>query len=118
MHGRDCTRAKDLAMPTGDEKHGFGHSDTCYWCGFNPDTDQERPCDERLHEKPTEEQMRHFACTRAIEDALHELEGAELLCEKHGYRDVAKGVYDARLRLSDALRRLEGMASQRQRSEP
>lgn len=96
-------------MPTGDQDHSYGHGESCFWCGYNPDKEPERACDERLNKKPSDAQMAHYDCTSAIEDAKHELETAELTCEKKGYREIAKEVYDARLRLSDTLRRLEAM---------
>jgi hypothetical protein len=89
--------------------HGYGHGDTCYWCGADGDTEDDRPCDERLRKKPTEHQMNHYHCVAAIEDAKIELEAAELTCEKHGYRAAAKEVYHVRLLLSDAHRRLEAL---------
>lgn len=102
-----------------DENHSFGHSDSCYWCGWCPDDEPEHPCDERLNKRPTEPEMNHYYCVTAIEDARYVLEQAELTCEKHGYRETGKGVYDARLRLSETLRQLEGMRppSQRQGNE-
>lgn len=94
----------------GDGEHSYGHSDSCYWCGYNPDEDAPKPvCDERLNAKPTPAQMSHYACTTAIEEAKYELEQAELACEDNGYRGVGKEVYGLRLQLSEVLRRLEDM---------
>lgn len=89
--------------------HSYGHSSSCYWCGYNPDEEPERPCDERVNKRPTEARMRRYDCTSAIEDARYELEQAERICEERGYRDAAKDVYGCRLRLSEALRRLEAL---------
>lgn len=100
-----------------DQRHSFGHGDSCFWCGWAPDEEPEHPCDERLNKRPTEAEMDHYGCTSAIEEVRYELEQAELTCEQAGYRDAAKGVYDCRLRLSEVLRRLEGMRPSEHKSE-
>lgn len=98
--------AKAAADAVDHEDHSYGHGESCYWCGYNPDKDAPRACDERLHKKPTDAQMRHYDCVNAVEEARDALEAAESLCERHGYREFGREVYDARLRLSDTLRRL------------
>lgn len=97
-------------MSRGDGQHSFGHGRSCYWCGlYGDDAEIAKPCDERERRKPTEGAMAHFGCTMALEDARTALEEAELECDKAGYRETAKDVYDVRLRLSDTLRRFETM---------
>lgn len=94
--------------------HAYGHGQYCYWCDADADTKNDRECDDRLHKKPTEAQHRHYDCVEAIQDAKHELEQAERICEKRGYLDAAKDVYDCRLRLSEALRSLEELRPKRE----
>lgn len=45
------------------------------------------------------------------------LEGLELRCEKAGYRDAAKRIYDARLRLSEAIDALAAAGPSPHKSE-
>lgn len=97
-------------------EHSYGHGQHCYWCGADGDTEDGKPCDESVNKRPTPEQMQHYNCTSAIEDARYELEQAERTCETHGYRDAAKEVYECRLRLSDALRRLEAIGPSEHKS--
>ncbi len=56
--------------------HSCGHSDSCHWCGYNPDVDPQRPCDERLHKKPSAATMaevdRREEITRCIEAEFFE----------------------------------------------
>lgn len=92
-----------------DSEHSYGHGEACYWCGYNPDTEPERPCDERLHKKPTDAQMNHYECVSQAEEARDDLERAEATCEHFGYRETAKELYAARLLISEAIRRLETM---------
>lgn len=46
----------------------------------------------------------------SIEELRRKAENVELACERAGLRDTKSRVYDARLRLSEALRSLPGSA--------
>ncbi len=37
--------------------HSYGHGQHCYWCGADGDTEDGRPCDERLNKRPSVDTM-------------------------------------------------------------
>lgn len=52
------------------DDHSYGHGSSCYWCGFDPDEDEDRPCDERLNKKPTAEEMAKYDAMRDLEEQI------------------------------------------------
>ena len=41
----------------GFEGHSYGHGQFCFYCGADAETEDDKPCDESLHQKPTVEDV-------------------------------------------------------------
>jgi len=54
----------------GDGIHSFGHGPVCVYCGWDPDTEPERRCDERNEKKPSAEECAEYDRLNDLGEAI------------------------------------------------
>ena len=80
--------------------HSYGHGDTCFYCGADQDTEDDKPCDESIRKKPTAAEL------HGIRESSSECGPSEARAvERQQMRELA-GYAD----LSDLETQIQGLA--------